>query len=239
MKLTLCIPMYNEKSIIEDSARTLSAFLSANFSDYELLFADDGSTDGSADAVKALNLPNTRVIAYTPNRGKGFAVRTAMLEAAGDIAMFIDADLAYGTNVVRRAYDIMTEQPDKDILIGSRAIHPDGYKGYTFVRRVASKLYIKFLCSAGGFNLSDSQCGCKAFRKSARQDIFSRCRTDGFAFDFEVLMWAQELGYSVVEMPVQIINHKESKISAVKDTFGMLREFIRIKKYVGSNSYDR
>ena len=238
MKFTLCIPMYNEKSIIEASARTLSAYLFDNFSDYELLFVDDGSTDGSADAVRALNLPNTRIISYTPNRGKGFAVRTAMLEAAGEIAMFIDADLAYGTGVVRRAYDFMLKQPDIDILIGSRAIHHDGYKGYTFVRRVASKLYIKILCVAGGFHLSDSQCGCKAFRKNARREVFSRCKTDGFAFDFEVLMWAKKLGYSVSEMPVQVVNHKDSKISAVRDTFSMMREFIRIKKYVGGSGYD-
>ncbi|MBR4873061.1 MAG: glycosyltransferase family 2 protein, partial [Clostridia bacterium] len=100
MKFSICIPMYNESSIIAETAKTLSAFMSERFDEYEILFSDDGSTDGSADIVRALSLPNVRVVGYPQNRGKGSAVREAMLAADGDVIMFTDSDLAYGTGVI-------------------------------------------------------------------------------------------------------------------------------------------
>lgn len=236
MKLSLVVPMYNEASIICDTAKTLSSYLQEHFSEYELLFVDDGSKDGTAKLVQELNLPNVRVLGYEKNRGKGCAVRTGMLEATGDIAMFIDADLAYGTDVIKQAVDTLEAQPDKQMLIGSRVLHPEGYEGYTFVRKLASKAYIKVLNLYGGLKLSDSQCGCKAYRGKAIHDIFSRCETDGFAFDFETILWAQKLGYDIVELPVKIINHRDSKINVVRDTFRMLKELRAIKKRVKAKS---
>lgn len=232
MKLSLCVPMYNEASIICDTARTLSDYLKSHFEDYELLFIDDGSTDGTAALVQALRLPKVYVLGYGHNRGKGCAVRTGMLAATGDIAMFIDADLAYGTEVIERAVTQLTQHPDKAVLIGSRTRHPEGYEGYSALRKLASKVYIKVLNIYGGLRLSDSQCGCKAYRGAAIREIFSRCETDGFAFDFETILWAQKLGYSFVELPVKIINHRDSKIHVVRDTFRMLKELRAIKKRV-------
>lgn len=232
MKLSLVVPMYNEASIICDTARTLTDYLQKHFDDYELLFVDDGSTDGSALMVKKLRLPKVQVLSYEVNRGKGCAVRTGMLAATGDIAMFIDADLAYGMDVIPQAVKLLGKNRGKDVLIGSRVLHPEGYEGYTALRKLASKVYIKVLNVYGGLKLSDSQCGCKAYRGKAIRDIFSRCETDGFAFDFETILWAQKLGYQFVEMPVKIINHRESKIHVVRDTFRMLGELRQIKRRI-------
>ena len=231
-KISLCIPMYNENSIIADTARTLHEYMSKTFEDYEILFSNDGSKDGCDKTVEALNLPNVRVVGYPDNRGKGCAVRTALLAAEGDIVMFTDADLAYGTDVIKRVYDAFIENPDADMVIGSRNLSADGYEGYTFVRRIASKLYIKVLCFVGGFKLSDSQCGCKAFTRQTVAEIFPRCEVNGFAFDFEAILWATTLGYKISEMPVKIINHRESKVNVIKDTLKMLRDLRRIKKQV-------
>ena len=229
--------MYNESSIIEASGRTLSDYLVSHFDDYELIFVDDGSTDDCAAKVEAMELPKTRVIRYMPNQGKGNAVKTGMLAADGELAMFIDADLAYGTDVIAQAKELMEQNRDRDVLLGSRTLHPEGYAGYTFIRKLASKIYIKVLNIAGGFKLSDSQCGCKAYRGKAIQDIFSKVETKGFAFDFETILWAQKLGYTFIEMPVKIVNHRESKVKVVRDTFRMLKELRamkkRIKKYEG------
>ena len=70
MKFSLCIPMYNEASIIEQTAKTLSAYMSAHFEDYEIIFSDDGSKDNSAELVRALALPCVRVVGYSVNRGR-------------------------------------------------------------------------------------------------------------------------------------------------------------------------
>ena len=232
MKLSLIVPMYNEAAIIEATAKTYTDYLSARFAEWELLFVDDGSADDCAARVEALALPNTRVLRYTPNQGKGNAVKTGMLAASGDVRMFLDADVAYGTEVIGRAAELLAEHPDNDLVIGSRPLHPEGYAGYTFLRKLASQTYIKVLNVAGGFRLSDSQCGCKAYRGPAAQAIFSRTETKGFAFDFETILWAQKLDCGILEMPVTVVNHRASKVHVLRDTFRMLGELRQIKKRV-------
>ena len=232
MQITVIIPIYNEKSIIADTARTLSSYMEEHFESYEILFSDDGSLDGCGDVVRQLDLPFVRVTGYEKNHGKGCAVRTAMLEAEGDFVMFTDADLAYGTDVIRTAYDRWEKEGRPELLLGSRNLGKDGYEGYTLIRRIMSKVYIKVLCVVGGFKLSDSQCGCKGFSQKASKEIFRRCKVDGFAFDFEAILWADQFGYRIAEMPVKIINHRESKIHIIRDTLKMLRDLTRIRKDV-------
>ncbi len=232
MKISVCIPMYNENRVIEQTAKTLSAYMQAHFEDYEILFCSDGSSDGCDETVRALALPNVRVIGYAQNRGKGYAVRTAMLEATGDIRMFTDADLAYGTDVIEQVANAFVANPQADLVIGSRNLNKDGYEGYTFIRRLASKVYIRVLCIAGGFRLSDSQCGCKAFTARAAQTIFPKCEVNGFAFDFEAILWAVKLQYQIAEIPVRVINHGESKVHIIRDTFRMLKDLRKMRKRI-------
>ncbi len=232
MKFSLCIPMYNENRVIADTAKELSAYMSAKFEDYEILFCNDGSRDGCDETVKNLNLPNVRVIGYPENHGKGYAVRTAMLEATGDIRMFTDADLAYGTDVIAQIAAEFSAHPDADLVIGSRNLDKKGYENYSFFRKIASKVYLRVLCIAGGFRLSDSQCGCKAFSGQAAERIFRRCEVNGFAFDFEAILWAVKWNMKIVETPVHVLRHGESKVHVFRDTFRMLRDLRKMKKRI-------
>ncbi len=232
MKISVCVPMYNENRVIAASAKTLSEYMAANFEDYEIVFCSDGSTDGCDKTVEALNLPNVRVIGYEKNQGKGCAVRTAILAATGDVRMFTDADLAYGTGVIKQVADAFEANPDADMVIGSRNLDKSGYEGYTFLRKIMSKVYIKVLCIAGGFKLSDSQCGCKAFRADAAEKIFSRCEVNGFAFDFEAILWAVKMKMTIKEIPVRVINHGESKVRIIRDTLKMLKDLSKMKKRI-------
>lgn len=228
---SLIIPMYNEASILPDTLKTLHAYMEENFDDYEILFSDDGSTDNSREIVDSCGLSHVRVISYPQNRGKGCAVRAGMLAARGDVRLFTDCDLAYGTEVIRRLYDMFVSNR-YDIIIGSRNIGADGYEGYTPLRRLASKTYIKVLCAVGGFKLSDSQCGFKAFSADAAEAVFSACETDGFAFDFEAIMTAVALGYTIGEIPVKIVNHRASKVHVFSDSLKMLRDLAAIRRRV-------
>jgi len=232
MRVSVCIPMYNEKKVIADTARRLSAYMAEHFEDYEILFCNDGSTDGCDEIVRALNLPCVRVIGEGQNRGKGYAVRRAMLEATGEVRLFTDADLAYGTDVIKRFADVFEANLDVMAAIGSRNLQKDGYEGYTWLRRVASKIYIRVLCMAGGFRLSDSQCGCKAFRGEAAEKIFTRCEVNGFAFDFEAILWAVKYGYRVEEIPVRVLTHGASKVRVLRDTFRMLGDLRKMRKRI-------
>jgi len=96
------------------------------------------------------------VITADRNRGKGSAVRLGMLEAAGDYILFTDSDLAYG---VDSCVDMLRQISDTkgDVLIGSRARHKEGYAGYTFIRKLASKVYMSLLAVSAGFSYSDNE----------------------------------------------------------------------------------
>lgn len=235
MKISVCIPMYNEALIAADTARTLWQAMDTlrreRGLDFEIIFSDDGSRDDCAARVRQAaedeQLDGVRVVGYEKNRGKGAAVREAVLASDGDIVLYTDCDLAYGTDVIGAAADCFTD--GVDAVIGSRRLSMDGYAEYTALRRLASKIYIRILCVVGGFSLSDSQCGCKAFRGEAARRIFSLCETDGFAFDFEVLMLAARMKLNVREMPVRIINHRASTVHVFRDSFRMLRDMIKIK----------
>ncbi len=225
--------MYNEEKILPQTIKTLHEYMSGAFDEYEIIFVDDGSKDSSAKIVNDCLLPNIRLVSYGENRGKGCAVRHGMLAAKGDIRLFTDCDIAYGTDIIRTLYDKFTGEKC-DVMIGSRNLHADGYEGYTFMRKLASKAYIKLLCAVGGFKLSDSQCGFKAFSKEAAEAVFSKCQTDSFAFDFEAIMFASSLGFKIGEIPVKIINHRESesKVSMLSDSVKMLKDVRLIKKHV-------
>lgn len=224
--------MYNESAIIADTAAKLSAYMGENFEDYEIIFSDDGSKDGSADIVRSLSLPNVRVIGYPDNRGKGSAVREAMLASEGDAVMFTDSDLAYGTDVIKKVADAFVENPECDLVIGSRNLDKDGYDGYTLVRRVASKCYIGVLKLIGGLKITDSQCGCKAFSGKAAKRVFSNCTVNRFAFDFEAILIAEKCGYKIKEIPVKVINHGDSKVNVLRDSFKMIRDILKMKKRI-------
>lgn len=238
MKISVCIPMYNEASIISDNAKRLWEYMEKNFvsadgtRDYEIIYANDGSADGCDKIVRDLNLPGIKVVGYEKNQGKGYAVKTAMLASSGDIAMFTDADMAYGTDVISKMVEYFDASPDSQLVIGSRNLSKDGYSNYTFIRKLASKAYIKVLCIVGGFKLSDSQCGCKGFRREAVDAIFPRLEVNGFAFDFEALLWASKLKYKITEMPVSVLVHGESKVRIVRDTMKMLRDIIKMKRRI-------
>lgn len=232
MKISVCVPMYNESSIIADTAAKLHRYMTEHFeNDFEIVFSDDGSRDGSADIVNSLGLSGVRVVGYEKNQGKGCAVRTGVLASEGDIVMFTDADLAYGMDIIEEAFKILVKG-EYPVLVASRAKHKDGYEGYTPIRKLASRTYIKVLYLFGGIKISDAQCGFKGFRGDIARRIFSHCQTNNFAFDLEVILIAQKMNLRIYELPAKIINHRESKVNVIKDAFKMLKEISRIKKNV-------
>ncbi len=243
MKFSVIIPMYNEKAIAVDCAseltRTLEAAAEALSFEYEIIFSDDGSRDGCGDLVRAWAdeacLKWGKVIVYTAekNSGKGMAVRLGMMQSSGDYTLFTDCDRAYGCDVIVEMLKHILEK-DSDIVIGSRAIGEDGYTGYTFMRKLASKTYMKALSIAAGFKHSDSQCGIKMFKGDVARRVFPLCEVCGWAFDLEVLMIAEKMGYTVSEFPVKVINHGESKVRLVQDSIKMLKDIQKIKKRVRS-----
>lgn len=234
--LSLIVPAYNEEAILQNTVdvltRDLSAMVERHALDaYEIVFVDDGSKDKTADILRAAAEKDVRIVPviYSPNKGKGGAVREGILASKGDIVLYTDCDLAYGTAVIA---DAVKELKDKgtDILIGSRAIHPEGYEGYTWARLAASRIYLKLLSLYAGFSHSDSQCGFKVMRGEVGRAIFAEMKTMGFAFDLEFLLRAGKHGCTFTEFPVKIVNHRDSSVNLVRDSIKMLGDLRKIKK---------
>lgn len=234
MKLSVLIPMYNEKNIVESTAKTLTEYLEPKFGDeYEIVFSDDGSTDGCGELVRSLDLPNVRVVSYPDNRGKGSAVREGIKKCVGDVIVCTDCDLAYGTDAIINIYNRIISGGEH-VIIGSRNIASDGYEGYTFLRKMMSKTYIKLVSLIAGFRYSDSQCGLKCYCIESARSIFEHCTVNGFAFDLEVLLLSEKFGMKIAEIPVKIINHREStsKVHPFRDSVKMIKDVKRMKKRI-------
>lgn len=236
MTVSVCIPAYNEGERLLKCADTLYDKMtklreSAGW-DFEIIISDDGSTDGSSKALSESfsGRPELKLVGYPRNRGKGCAVREAVMSSVGDVVIFTDCDLAYGVEVIAPAVEVITG--GADVAAGSRNLTKDGYGEYGALRRFASKTYIKILSLIGGLKISDSQCGFKAFRGESARRIFSVCECDGFAFDYEVLMTAEKYGMKISEFPVKIVNHGSSSVSVAKDSPKMLKDVLKIKKRV-------
>ncbi len=230
VKISLVIPTYNEGAIIKSTVETALAFLEARFPDFELIISDDGSTDNTRSVVAGIAHPRLRCVSHKPRRGKGSAVRDGILAATGELVAYTDADLAYGLEAVGEILDLLRET-GTDLAIGSRRLHPEGYANYPFIRLLASRVFGMVTGLLAGFRY-DTQCGIKAFTADSALEIFTRCETDGFAFDFEAMLLAKALKLRVSQLPVTIINHRESKVNVWKDSVEMFGDIVRIRREV-------
>lgn len=212
----------------------MSAAMEALGEDYEVVVADDGSTDGTGALVEGM--PNARTVGYGTNAGKGRAVRTGVLAAKGDVVVCTDADLAYGTDVFGAMLGALRDT-GADLVIGSRRLSGGGYGAYPPLRRLASACFRTLVRLASGLPY-DTQCGIKCYRAQSAKDIFSDCRLDGFSFDFEVLMRARGMDMSVEEFPVRVVNFRESKVRVVRDSLRMFRDVFRARRMVRTDYAD-
>jgi len=223
--LTLILPCYNEA---ERLPQTLAAYLAAlprRPGAVEVLVVDDGSTDATARVAKAAAAADerVRVLSYGPNRGKGFAVRTGMLAAQGELVVFTDADGSYSPSDLDRIVAALDQAP---VAIGTRAGSASG----PAARRAASRVFNLAIRGALGLPFGDTQSGLKGFRRAAAQQIFRRARVDGFAFDVEVLWLARQLRLEVTEVGVQAMERQGSKVQMMADALEMLGEVWTVRR---------
>ena len=231
--LSVVIPSYNEQARIEDTLTSVLAYLQARECSYEIIIVDDGSRDKTARIVdsKIHGLDCARLIAYQPNRGKGYAVRQGMLTSRGEIAVFTDADLS--TPVTEIEVALKHVQDGFDVVIGSRAMAESKISRYQpQYRRVGSRVFNILRDGIVGVDISrfkDTQCGFKAFRGPVARRLFGLARVDGFMFDVETLYVATKLGYRIHEMPVHWTDMPGSKLRLVRDTARMFRDLAAIR----------
>jgi glycosyltransferase involved in cell wall biosynthesis len=228
--LSIVIPAYNESARIELTLDRVMACIEAQGWDAEVLVVDDGSRDETAEIVTQWMkiFPRLHLVQNPGNRGKGYSVRNGLLQAAGEVVMFTDADLSAPMEEAERL--IAAINAGADVAIGSRwmdrtrqTIHQPLY------RQFFGRCFNWITRTVMGLPFKDTQCGFKAFRRPAAQIIFRLQRIERWGFDPEILFIARKLRYSVREVPVTWGHDERSRISYLKDGLKMLEEMAYIR----------
>jgi len=201
--LSLVMPAYKQGKTINKDVKNLDKVLSSLSIRHEIIVVVDGFLDDTYKKAKNLQSRRIKIIGYSENKGKGFAIKTGVEKAKGDIIGFIDA----GMDLDPREISIMLSVMDwkkADIVVGSK-LHPDSIVKYPQSRKIVSWIGRLIIHSLFDIKIKDTQVGLKIFKKHVAKDVFPRIVVKAFAFDIEVLAVAQRLGYTkIYEAPVKL-----------------------------------
>jgi len=237
-RLSVVIPAYNEEQRIEPTVRDIVQYGRTHERQLEVIIVDDGSRDGTSRVADRLSdeLAEVRLIRLAQNHGKGYAVRSGVVNARGRNILFADADGATPIGELRRLEIAMGN--GADIAIGSRAVYDAAVKvDVKWYRRLMGRSFHKLveLLAVRGFQ--DTQCGFKLFRGPVAHDLFSRMRMTGFSFDVELLVMAQRQGYRVAEVPVNWTHQPGSRVNLAVDSLKMARDLFVIRRHCLTGDY--
>jgi dolichyl-phosphate beta-glucosyltransferase len=232
-QLAVIVPAFNEARRLTDNLLTVLSYLQTFRPDAELIVVDDGSTDGTAEVAEELlsrwpDVP-ARVLRFTPNRGKGHAVRAGLLATRAPIALFSDADLSTPITELPKIVGPI-EAGNYDVVFGSRALDRAliGQR-QPWRREQSGKVFNLIVRLATGLPYSDTQCGFKAFRLDTARPVIEQSQIDGFGFDVELLLLAQRAGLRLLEVPVRWDHHEGSTVHIMRDSLRMFAEVVSLR----------
>jgi len=228
--LSIIVPAYNEVQRLPATLERMREYLDGRDEPYEVLVVDDGSTDSTLALARkiAQRWPQLQVLALPANEGKGAAVRLGMLSARGEHRVFSDADLSTPIEEIERLRERL--RGNCTVAIASRALPESTIAVHQPGRReVMGRTYNRLLRLAALRGLHDTQCGFKAFTAESAVACFEPLRTLRFGFDAEVLLRARRKGWDVAEVPVRWEHKEDSRVSAMRDSVGVLYDLIRLR----------
>ncbi len=226
--LSVVIPAYNEEMNISDTLGDIKGYLDGKDFTYEVIVIDDGSGDDTVMKARRFRdkLDNLNVIESRPNRGKGYVLKKAIMEARGDYILFMDADNS--TSIREMDSFLPLFEKGFDIYIASRRI-PGARVSMPASREVMGKVYITLARMLLGVKVSDVNCGFKVFRREAAREVFSRQTMDDWSFDAEVLHIAGKRKYSIREVPVRWVYKDTSKVRPLADALKSFKSLFAIR----------
>ncbi len=222
--VSVVIPCYNEEAVIERSFSRVREVLHRTCTDYEIIIANDGSTDDSVSILRRLAAQDSHLVLidYQPNRGMGHACRKMYRSASKELVIEMDADLAMDPAETIPAF--LRELREVDCVVASRYL---GVKAdYPLRRRIASRVYYWINRMLFDFSLSDTQSGFFGIRRQVLQSL--ELSSDGFEIHVEMFARLERSGYSIREVPVRFVHQTESgEVSVLRAAprmfFGSLR----------------
>ncbi len=226
VKLSVIVACYNEEKNIPETIRRIHKTVP----DAEIIVVDDGSKDNTSriarDIAKKLKIKNFRVIRYTPNKGKGNAIKVGVESAKGEIQAQVDADSQFPPEEIPKLISPIIEGR-ADLTFCSRFIKGSTIQkgSLTRMRRLANYIVSGFTSILAGTRLTDVNAGFKAWKTDAIRNIDFNCKH--FGYEPEIAILSREKGYRIVEVPVNY-KGRQKGISNVK----LLRDGIIIPLYL-------
>ena len=232
--LSVVIPTFNEETRITGTLSRVIEYLSSQDYQWEVVVADDGSTDHTAELVgqTIVEHPNVWVLRL-PHRGKGWAVKNGMLAAAGEYRLLSDADLSVPIEQVERLLPLFESrgsgEPGSDVVVGSREAQGAVRFGEPTRRHLMGRFFNFLVSRLAVPDLADTQCGFKCIRGATAQDLFQRLTLDGFAFDVELLHLARKRELTYSEVGVDWYYRPQSKVRPIQDGLAMTFDLLKIR----------
>lgn len=224
------MPAYNEQDRIGPTLLRLSEYLGSQPYSWRVVVVSDGSKDATASIVQnfAQTHEGFELVDSQPNRGKGFVVRKGMIETEAEWLLFSDADLAAPIEEIEKLWKAV--EKGAPIAIGSRPLKESRLEvRQPWYRELAGRTFNLAVQTLAVRGIKDTQCGFKLFRQDVARDVFTRCKLDGFGFDFEALMIARDLGYETIEVPIRWSHQEGSKVNMLRDGTRMLGELVKLR----------
>jgi glycosyltransferase involved in cell wall biosynthesis len=228
LAVSVIVPAYQEAGSIAAALTRLTGVLEATGRKYEIVVVSDGSTDGTAVLARDLDLRWTTVLEYSPNRGKGHALRYGFERTIHPLVAFLDGDLDLDP-VVLPAFLDRLDAAEADVVVGSK-VHPDSNVSYPATRRLASRTFRRATRLMLGLDLGDTQTGIKAMRRDIAAPVMQEIRSSGFAFDLELMCWLVECGATVHEAPV-VLNYEFTSTLKASSAWEALRDLFLVSSH--------
>jgi glycosyltransferase involved in cell wall biosynthesis len=203
VEISLVIPAYNEAGVIVSTVQELDRFMRETLPGraYEILIVDDGSTDGMAALLDALDLPVLKVLRHRRNRGRGAAIRTGFAAARGAYVITLDADLSYAPDHIPRLLAPL-EADEADIALAS-AYHPQGeVRNVPFMRAKLSRWGNRVLSAGVRGQLHTLTCIVRGYRREVLDGL--ELISDGKDLHIEIIQKANLFGFRLVEVPARL-----------------------------------
>ena len=228
VQISVVLPAYNEVNYLYPAVEKITQTLNEFTDSYEVIIAEDGSTDGTAERAEELaqKNPNVRHIHREKRLGRGTALNNAFKQSSGQVLVYMDLDLATDLRYLGPLIEAITVE-GYDFSTGSRMLRESKAKR-TVSRGISSKTYNFLVRHMLGSELRDHQCGFKAFKREPLVMLLDRVEATHWFWDTEIMVRAYRHGFRIKEIAVEWKSGKDTKVDLFKDSWNMFGQIISL-----------